>query len=391
MADSKHKGRVLIADDDEAWAGVCQTALRRLGYESVVAFSRKQALEHVDRNGFFDFALVDLNFPSEEDGAAVIYGISQASPETDPILMTATPTLGSAIDILREGASDYIIKPFTEDYLGTILERCRTARAARKDLDVANRLREELKAAYGELQETERLKDAFLSRVSHELNTPLTYVSMAVGLLEEQMEDRDDPDLSRNISRAREGVEGLHKTINDLLAFVDLQKPDLEFVKRPFDLGALLDGVIGKHRRLAQAKKLPLSLVAAPGMTIEGDALLLERAFGQLVVNALNFNREGGSVDVLANPKADWITVRVVDRGKGIPADKIGRIFESFYQAADYLTREVGGLGLGLSITKRIIEAHGGVIGVESAEGQGTTVKVELPAAGTSPSLLVTD
>jgi len=149
--------------------------------------------------------------------------------------------------------------------------------------------------------------------------------------------------------------------------------------------------VIGKHRRLAQAKKLPLSLVAAPGMTIEGDALLLERAFGQLVVNALNFNREGGSVDVLANPKADWITVRVVDRGKGIPADKIGRIFESFYQAADYLTREVGGLGLGLSITKRIIEAHGGVIGVESAEGQGTTVKVELPAAGTSPSLLVTD
>jgi len=391
MADSKHKGRVLIADDDEAWAGVCQTALRRLGYESVVAFSRKQALEHVDRNGFFDFALVDLNFPSEEDGAAVIYGISQASPETDPILMTATPTLGSAIDILREGASDYIIKPFTEDYLGTILERCRTARAARKDLDVANRLREELKAAYGELQETERLKDAFLSRVSHELNTPLTYVSMAVGLLEEQMEDRDDPDLSRNISRARESVEGLHKTINDLLAFVDLQKPDLEFVKRPFDLGALLDGVIGKHRRLAQAKKLPLSLVAAPGMTIEGDALLLERAFGQLVVNALNFNREGGSVDVLANPKADWITVRVVDRGKGIPADKIGRIFESFYQAADYLTREVGGLGLGLSITKRIIEAHGGVIGVESAEGQGTTVKVELPAAGTSPSLLVTD
>lgn len=391
MADSKHKGRVLIADDDEAWAGVCQTALRRLGYESVVAFSRKQALEHVDRNGFFDFALVDLNFPSEEDGAAVIYGISQASPETDPILMTATPTLGSAIDILREGASDYIIKPFTEDYLGTILERCCTARAARKDLDVANRLREELKAAYGELQETERLKDAFLSRVSHELNTPLTYVSMAVGLLEEQMEDRDDPDLSRNISRAREGVEGLHKTINDLLAFVDLQKPDLEFVKRPFDLGALLDGVIGKHRRLAQAKKLPLSLVAAPGMTIEGDALLLERAFGQLVVNALNFNREGGSVDVLANPKADWITVRVVDRGKGIPADKIGRIFESFYQAADYLTREVGGLGLGLSITKRIIEAHGGVIGVESAEGQGTTVKVELPAAGTSPSLLVTD
>ena len=75
----------------------------------------------------------------------------------------------------------------------------------------------------------------------------------------------------------------------------------------------------------------------------------------------------------------------------GIPADKIGRIFESFYQVAHYLTREVGGLGLGLSITKRIIEAHGGVIGVESTEGKGTTVKVELPKAGADASRVITN
>jgi signal transduction histidine kinase len=389
MAEEKIIGRALIADDDEAWAGVCQTALRRLGYETETAFSRKKALEIVDKSAFFDFALVDLNFPAEEDGRAAIYGITQRSPETDAILMTATPTLGSAIEILREGASDYIIKPFTEEYLSTILERCRIARAARKELDVANRLREELKAAYEELQETERLKDAFLSRVSHELNTPLTYISMAVGLLEEQMKKRDDPDLDRNIGRAREGVDGLQNTINDLLAFVDLQKSDLDFVRRPFDLGVLLDGVVQKHRRLAGAKDLPLKLEAATGMRVEGDALLLERAFGQLITNALNFNQEGGSVEVIARAKGDWYTIRIVDRGQGIPADKIGRIFESFYQAADYLTREVGGLGLGLSITKRIVEAHGGVIGVESEAGKGTTVKVELPGASAEPTRVV--
>jgi len=383
------KGRVLIADDDESWAGVCQLSLSRLGYTTETAFSRKQALELVDKGSFFDFALVDLNFPSEEDGGATIYGIKSRSPETDAILMTATPTLGSAIEILKEGASDYIIKPFTEDYLGTILERCRVAKAARKELDVANRLREELKAAYEELQETEKLKDAFLSRVSHELNTPLTYVSMALGLLEEQVRQKKDTDYDRNLSRARDGVDGLNKTINDLLAFVDLQKEGLDFVKRPFDLSALLDGVIQQSKRLAEAKDIPLSLKAHPGLHVMGDALLLERAFGQLVQNAINFNQENGSVEVEATEKADWITVRVSDRGKGIPADKIGRIFESFYQAADYLTREVGGLGLGLSITKRIVESHGGVIGIESTEGEGTTVKVELPKAGADASRVV--
>ncbi len=391
MKDQEPKGRVLIADDDEGWAQVCQLSLSRLGYESVVAYSRKQALDLIDKESFFVFALVDLKFPEEEDGEDTIYGIKNRSPETDCILMTATPTLGTAIEILREGASDYIIKPFNEDYLGSVLERCTAAGKARKELDVANRLREELKAAYEELQETEKLKDAFLSRVSHELNTPLTYVSMALGLIEEQVRQKGDLDYNRNLDRAREGVEGLHRTINDLLAFVDLQKPGLEFVKRPFDLGALLDGVVQKQLRLANAKDLPLELKAPPGLTVSGDALLLERAFGQLVQNAINFNRESGSVNIEAAVRGDWISVKVVDRGMGIPPDKLGRIFESFYQAADYLTREVGGLGLGLSITKRIVEAHGGVIGVESTEGEGTTVKVELPKAGADASRVVSN
>ncbi|PCI32946.1 MAG: hypothetical protein COB53_12345, partial [Elusimicrobia bacterium] len=315
MGDNNTKGHILIADDDEEWAGVCQVAVKQLGYTSEMVHSRKAAIELVDKGPFFDYALVDLNFPDEADGGATIYAIKKRSPETDAILMTATPTLGTAIEILKEGASDYIIKPFSEDYLATVLERCRVARTAKSELDVSNRLREELNAAYMELQETEQLKDAFLSRVSHELNTPLTYVTMALGLLQEQVNQNKDTDYDRNLARAREGVEGLHKTINDLLAFVDLQKPGLEFVKRTFNISVLLDNVIEKQKRLAKAKELPLTLKAEANLQVEGDALLLERAFAQLIQNAINFNQEDGSVDVEVDERGDWISVRIIDRG----------------------------------------------------------------------------
>ncbi len=379
--DEKRPEKVLVVDDDEEWLEICALTLRKLGFKVESAPNGKKALEMIGEKEF-DIVLTDLMMPPPFGGKEVTAGVKARRPETDVILMTASPSMKSAIEVLKEGAYDYIIKPFGFDYLQSVFDRCCEKRRSQKELVVEKQLREELAAAYADLKKTEKLKEAFLARISHELNTPLMRMSLAISLLDESVR-WDDEKQRRHMDGAVEGFERLREVVQDLLSFVDVQKPDLEIKREPVAFADIVKEITYETRQLAESKHLSIS-TELPGdlPNILGDKTLLKRAFRHLLLNAINFNNDGGTVRISARPRGTSISLKISNEGEGIPLDKKKRIFDPFYQVAEYLTRKVGGIGIGLAITKKIIEAHHGVISVASEPGKGTEFSVSLPLNG---------
>lgn len=380
MAEERPE-KILVVDDDEEWLEICALSLRKLGFKVESAPNGKKALEMIAEKEF-DIVLTDLMMPPPYGGKEVTAGIKARRPETDVILMTASPSMKSAIEVLKEGAYDYIIKPFGFDYLKSVFDRCCEKRRSQKELVVEKQLREELTAAYADLKKTEKLKEAFLARISHELNTPLMRMSLAISLLEESVRWDDEKQRS-HMDGAVEGFERLREVIQDLLSFVDVQKPDLEIKLEPVAFADIVKEITYETRRLAESKQLSISTELPDDLpNISGDKALLKRAFRHLLLNAINFNNDGGAVRISAKSRGTSISLKISNDGEGVPLDKKKRIFDPFYQVAEYLTRKVGGIGIGLAITKKIVEAHHGTISVASEPGKGTEFSVSLPLNG---------
>lgn len=369
--------RILVVDDDATMLEYCETGLRLAGYETTGVGSGARALKTIETREF-DLVLTDLQMPGGVDGRGVVAGVKARRPETEVILMTAAPTLGTAIETLKSGAYDYLIKPFDADHLAATVRRCLEHRRLKRDLEGERALRKELDAAYKELQKVEELKEGFLSRVSHELKTPLSQLSMAIHLLE----GAEGEARARYAGAAKDGARKLERVILDLLAFADLQREQELGERKPVELEALLKGCVEAVRPLWEARKLEVSVSFDGPARTSADAALLGKAFEHLLHNAVVFNRPAGKVEVRGTKRGDNLVVTVSDTGEGIPEAERSRVFDSFYQIAHYLTRQVGGLGLGLALTRRIVESHGGHISIAASKpGQGTTFEVLLPPA----------
>ncbi|MFA5139785.1 MAG: ATP-binding protein [Elusimicrobiota bacterium] len=369
---------ILVADDDESWVDFCRSLLEAEGFEVATALSVHQAQRLVEGRPAFDVAFVDLCLPAADDGKELVAAIKARRPETDVILMTASPSIESAIAVLKDGACDYIVKPFDSNYLRTVLNRVVGARRSRKELGVERQLREELEAAYGEAKRLQKLREGFLARVSHELNTPLAQAMFAIELLDETVPP--DPKLKARVQSADAAVKRLREVVEDLLDFVDVEKSDLSLDRKAVALPPLFRDIEEESRRLLALKRVTVSMRFPDGLpAVWGDTRLLARAFRQLFLNAIHFNTQGGVLEIAASSWEDQVVVHVRDQGEGIPREEKARCFDPFYQIAEYMTRKVGGLGLGLAITKRIVEAHGGSISVESPPDGGSDFRVTLP------------
>ncbi|MDE2292455.1 MAG: response regulator [Elusimicrobia bacterium] len=369
--------KILLVDDDESWLEFCRMALETAGWSPDTALSGNEALRMVEA-AQYDLVVTDLQMPPPGDGRAVTVGVRARWPTTDVVLMTAAPTVDSAVAVLKEGACDYLIKPFPAEALASIVARLADARRQREELALERRLRGELEAAYGELKRLEALKEGFLARVSHELNTPLATAALAVALMAEEVPEASP--LSRHVRRADDAMTRLRAVVEDLLAFVDLQKPEVVVRGEPTPLAPLVAEVLAEVEPLARTKGLTVSSelpADLPDPRIERS--LMKKALVQLARNAVYFNKPGGSVTVSGRRLQHWVSLRVADTGEGIPVEAQERVFDAFYQVAEYMTRTVGGLGLGLALVKRIVESHKGVVRLESKPGEGTAVTIQLP------------
>ena len=230
------------------------------------------------------------------------------------------------------------------------------------------------------LREIDRLKDEFLANTSHELRTPLFGI---LGLVEAL---RDDPSKVRPealplLDTVLRSGRRLHHLVNDLLDFSKLQRHGLELLLEPVELHALTDVVLTLSRPLAEDRGLELINSVSPHLpAARADPARVEQILHNLVGNAIKFTREG-SIEVTAHDEDGELVVQVTDSGSGIDPEHHERVFEPFTQADASTIRRHGGTGLGLAVSRQLVELHGGRIWVDSELGGGSAFSFTLPAA----------
>jgi signal transduction histidine kinase len=247
-------------------------------------------------------------------------------------------------------------------------------RLARREAEQAQQL---LAYQNQQLVEIDRLKDEFVSSISHELRTPLTSIAGYVELLQEE---EDDTQKLGHLAIVGRNSERLLALVSDLLFAARLQYGRLELDRSPVDLRKLVEQSVDSAKPRAQAASVQLELEVEDVPQLLGEPAKLAQLLDNLVSNAIKFTPRDGRVSVRLTAHGDMIRIEVSDTGIGISDVERERLFERFFRAQSALERQIQGTGLGLYISKAIVDAHDGRIGVESSPGEGTTFVVELPA-----------
>jgi PAS domain S-box-containing protein len=253
-------------------------------------------------------------------------------------------------------------------------------RAASDQVAIAldrQRLTEELRRRAAELATANAAKDEFLAVLSHELRTPLTPVMLTVSLMESHPALPED--LRGDVATIRRNVELESRLISDLLDLTRIEKGKLQLDVRDVDLHLIVRSAVDICQRQAPAK-LDVDL-RATRCVVRGDGTRLQQIFWNLINNAIKFTPPQGNVTVRSSDAGDGrVRVDVIDTGAGIDPAVLPRLFNAFEQGDVRTLRQQAGLGLGLAISKRLAEAHGGTIAAASAgRGRGATFTVELP------------
>jgi len=245
--------------------------------------------------------------------------------------------------------------------------------------DVTNQRRVELDNVrlMGEAQEALRAREDLLAIVSHDLRNPLGVVLASTALL---LKSNLPPDKQERARRQVEAIQRagnrMNRLIRDLLDFASIQAGRLSVSLRPQDVAAMVSEVLEVTEPLATAKSQHLVSDVAPGLAIRCDHDRVIQLFSNLVGNAVKFTPDGGTITVHAAADGEVVRFSVADDGPGISADELPHVFDRYYQAQ---RKNRDGIGLGLSIARGIVEAHGGRIWVESEEGKGSTFFFTLP------------
>jgi signal transduction histidine kinase len=252
-----------------------------------------------------------------------------------------------------------------------------TTLAAQAAVAVENaRLVGDLRRAYERLGELDKLKSDFIAIASHELRTPLSLILLYAAMIREQIGDAEGQQLDAVLRAAMR----LRHIIETMLNLRYLETGQMELVLESFDLRAEVQDACEEYETIAETRGLTLAAdLPSKELIILADREKVRVVLDNLISNAVKFNSPGGQVHVSLLPQDDGAEIVVADTGIGIPADEVNRVFDRFYQVEDHMTRRHGGMGLGLSIVKGVVELHGGRVSVESVLDRGSRFTVLLP------------
>ncbi len=232
----------------------------------------------------------------------------------------------------------------------------------------------ELEQALSRLSELNQMKSNLVANISHELRTPLTHIKGYIELLISAGLGPLTTDQEQALEVMETSTDRLERLIEDLLLFSMVEKDQIILHIRPFNLNKLCSELMNRSTNNADQRNIKLNFeFSAESILIDGDEEKVAWAITQLLDNAIKFTPAGGQVALSIEVEGKFARLAVTDTGIGIPAEKIGEIFESFHQLDGSSTRRYGGTGLGLSLVKKIIEAHGSVIHVTSEVDHGST------------------
>jgi signal transduction histidine kinase len=243
-------------------------------------------------------------------------------------------------------------------------------------------LEQRVKTSYDEVAELDRLKSDFVAITSHELRTPLGLILGHATFLREMLNGQYDEQMEaiiRSATRLKEIIENLSNVDNYQTGLARVRQ-------RQVSMARIIEEVESSFREIARQKKVALRTeLSGDELLVEGDPNKIAIAVSNLVKNAITFTDQGGQILITAEGVPGFVQVSVIDNGIGIPPADLPRIFERFFQVESHLTRRHGGMGLGLSVAKAMIEMHGGRIYAESVAGRGSNFTFLLPVQPQQP------
>ncbi|MHB2154749.1 ATP-binding response regulator [Calditrichota bacterium GD2] len=376
------KPNILVIEDEPEVRESYIDMFEFLGYQVDVAENGMAGLEKLKKKAY-QIVFTDLNMPVM-DGLQTLRLIKKKYPETEVIVITGFATIENAIKAMKQGAFDYITKPVSFEHVRIVLNRCIQNINARRE-------NQKLKDLNHQLRELNEMKNKFITLTNHELRTPLAVLKGYFDLLAMELNENPKPE------NVQEYLNIIQSTLNEMSEMIEnmhdltlLSNYNSALQKKDFKINNLVLNVYKKMHSLFDLRKIQFSYKLDPNDPVVSiDPQKLERAVGELVQNALKYTPEGGKV--LLRVKFDHLKnvvyLSVADTGIGIPHDKLELIFEPFYEVQDEMhhsTSKVqfmgGGIGVGLSIVKEIVEAHNGEVMVESNPGKGSVFTILLKA-----------
>jgi len=373
--------KLLVIEDEPYVRDSYVDMLDILGFQCDVAENGREGLAKIAKTDYH-IVLTDLNMPVM-DGLETLKRIKKKTPHVQVIVITGFATIENAIKAMKQGAFDYITKPISFEHVKIILDRC-------VQHIIATQENKELKDHNQELVELNDLKSKFITITNHELRTPLAVIKGYVELLEMAVPEKNE--------ETREYFEVVNNTLHDLVEMVE-RMHDLshvgsalqKFSTTSFNLNMEALSVANEMKLLFRRRGVGLNISAnTKEIIVEADKNALRRAIRELLQNALKFTDKDGqvSLDIKKETSDNRVYLSVKDDGIGIPADKLDMIFEPFYEVQDVMHHSTsqtefmgGGIGVGLSIVKEIVEANKGEVAVSSKPGKGSTFTIIMPAA----------
>jgi len=248
-----------------------------------------------------------------------------------------------------------------------------------REIRKRRRVEKALIQAKEEAERASKFKDRFLSTMSHELRTPLNAVLGFSDLLLDKRCGELNERQKRYIAHINSGGKHLLKLISDILDLSKIEAGRMEISCQDLSVASIFGEVVSALRPLAEKKKQTLSANAERDLAVHADATRFKQILMNLVGNAIKFTPEDGRIELAAQPSNGKVQIKVRDNGPGIPAEERARVFEPYYRVRE--TAALGpGTGLGLSVVRSLVEAHGGTVRADAAPGAGTRMTVILPA-----------
>jgi len=262
----------------------------------------------------------------------------------------------------------------------------RRAQAMRADIDERQRMADSLRRLAFDLSEEARRKDRFLATLSHELRNPLAPMRSALHVMKLAANDPAEVENARRMMERQ--LAQMVRLVDDLLDVSRISRDKLELRRERVTLRSVIDAAVENARPLIDRQEHRLDVVLPPEpVYLHVDPTRVAQAFSNLLNNAAKYTDRGGEIAVVARRDGDAVVVSVIDNGVGVPPDLVPVVLEMFGQADHTLDRASGGLGIGLSLAKRLVELHGGRIELHPAPGgRGTEVRVRLPIVEGEPA-----
>ncbi|HUA23242.1 MAG TPA: response regulator [Steroidobacteraceae bacterium] len=385
--ESEAINRLLVVDDEAAQVQALCHTLEDEGYSVKGFTSAAEALTAL-RAGAFDIVLTDLTMPGI-DGIAFLNAARATDPALVGIVMTGHGTIATAVEAMKAGALDYILKPFDLRVILRVLARTQAMlRLRRENAALLERLSartEELEAANRDLSVANRELEAFSYSVSHDLRSPLRTIDGLLRVVHEDFGDAIPAEARRHLETVAAQASRMSELTEDLLRLARLGREPLS--KHPVDIRGLVQQVVDELRAGEPARQLEIRIGELP--PAEADPSLLRQVWVNLVANALKFTRrrESALIEISGagragngargSGEAEHKLYSIRDNGAGFDPRRAERLFGIFQRL--HAAKDFEGTGVGLSLARRIVERHGGSIWAESEPDQGAAFHFTLP------------